>query len=173
MEGYMERVFSQFNVGEHVVVSARFVKKLYMKICAQAVQDEGLSQNEIDVILFLRKYEKVDTAKEIAKYRCMSKSLVCKAVDSLTSRGYLEVIQDREDRRFQHLKLSSRGKAAVQKLQNAREEFLAALQQGVSQEEMDVFLRVLSKIRNNARKEVERYGKQNLGGNDRRPGQTV
>lgn len=155
MEGYMDRVFSQFNLGEHVMVSSRHVKKLYMKMCAQAVQEEDLSQNEMDVILFLCKYETVDTAKEIAKYRCMSKSLVCKSVESLTNRGFLEVVQDKEDRRFQHLKLSQRGKAVVQKLQEAREVFLEALQQGIGAEEMEIFLRVLSKIRNNARKEAE------------------
>lgn len=155
MEGYMDRVFSQFNLGEHVMVSSRHVKKLYMKVCAQAVQEEDLSQNEMDVILFLCKYKTVDTAKDIAKYRCMSKSLVCKSVDALTNRGFLEVVQDKEDRRFQHLKLSQRGEAVVQKLQEAREVFLEALQQGIGKEEMEVFLRVLSKIRNNARKEAE------------------
>lgn len=173
MEGYIDRVFAQFNLGEHVMVSSRHVKKLYHKICAQAVQEEGLSQNEIDVILFLHKYALVDTAKEIAKYRCMSKSLVCKSVDALTGRGYLEVVQDRDDRRYQHLKLSQRGRQVVQKLQEAREAFLADIQQGIDQEELEVFLRVLSKIRNNARKEVERYGKSRVGNGDRESRETV
>lgn len=153
MEQSAEGVFSQFNLGEHMVVSARHVKKLYQKRCAQAVRDEGLTQNEIDIILFLRKYAAVDTAREIARYRCTSRSLVCKSVDSLTGRGYLEVAQDSADRRFQHLKLSRRGARTVQKLQAARNAFLQELQQGISEEEMEIFLRVLSKIRKNAGKE--------------------
>ncbi len=173
MESYMDHVFSQFNLGEHVTVSSRYVKKLYRKVCAQAVQEEGLSQNEMDVILFLHKYAAVDTAKEIAKYRCMSKSLVCKSVDSLTGRGYLEVVHDRNDRRYQHLKLSQRGRAVVQKLQKAREAFLADLQQDIAQEELEVFLRVLSKIRNNARKEVEKDGENRVGSYDRESRKTV
>ena len=169
-----EPIFSKFNLGEHVMVSSRHVKKLYMQTCAQAVQDTALTQNEIDVLLFLHKYKTVDTAKEIAQYRCMSKSLVCKSVDALTARGYLEVVQDKDDRRYFHLKLSGQGMKMAQKLQEARETFLQVLQQGISQEEMEVFLSVLAKIRGNARKEVEPHGKCNkMGSHGGRSRQTM
>lgn len=145
----MDEILNQYGIGENFIVSAIQVKKTYEKMCAEAIGDLHLTQNEVDIMLFLLHNEQIDTAADIAKYRCLSKSQVCKSVDALTRGGYLLVKQDQRDRRYQHLHLSERGIQIMKELEKRRKDFLNRMKKNISEEEMDTFRRVLHKIRKN------------------------
>lgn len=53
----------------------------------QVSEELELTQNEIDVLLFLHNNAPLNTASDIARYRAMSKSMISKSVDSLYKRG--------------------------------------------------------------------------------------
>ena len=55
----------------------------------QAGAQEGLSQNEIEVLLLLY-VGRWDTARDISRARGLPRSLVSKSVDQLLKRGYIE-----------------------------------------------------------------------------------
>ena len=105
----IDEILNRYGIGELLVLSAMQVKKKHTKMCAQVIKEQPLNQNEVDILLFLKQHREVDTAAEIAKYRCVSKSQICKSVDDLTRQGYLIVIPDEKDRRYQHLSLSEKG----------------------------------------------------------------
>ena len=118
-------------------------------MCAQVIKEQPLNQNEVDILLFLKQHREVDTAAEIAKYRCVSKSQICKSVDDLTRQGYLIVIPDEKDRRYQHLSLSEKGNQILIELEEVRKVFLSKLENGITGEERKMFQSVIKKIRQN------------------------
>lgn len=69
-------------------------------VLREAVLEEGLTPNEIEVLLFLE-HGTYNTARDISRLRGMPRSLVSKAVDQLVRRGYVESSQDKQDRRGQ------------------------------------------------------------------------
>ena len=71
----------------------------------QLTEELQLTQNEIDVLLFLYNNSPLDTARDIARYRAMSKSMISKSVDSLYRKGYLSYEIDEIDKRCIHLKI--------------------------------------------------------------------
>lgn len=158
MKNIIDEIMSHHSAGEKFVISAIEVKKLYENMYSRFMEEYDLTQNEIDVLLFLWKNEKYDTARDIAEYHHLSRSLISKSVDSLSRKDLLFIVQDQEDRRFIHLKLSPNAKGIVSKLYKIEKEFYKSLQKGISQEELKVFLSVLQKIRKNIRKEVDKNG---------------
>lgn len=110
---------------------------------------EGLSPNEIEVLMFLY-HCKSDTAREIAQSLGTSRSLVSKSVDLLVKKGYVEARQDEKDRRVIHLILLPKAENTVERLSRAREEFMARLCHGITPEEVEVFQTVMQKLWKNA-----------------------
>ena len=145
----IDEILNRYGIGELLVLSAMQVKKKHTKMCAQVINEQPLNQNEVDILLFLKQHREVDTAAEIAKYRCVSKSQICKSVDDLTRQGYLIVIPDEKDRRYQHLSLSEKGNQILIELEEVRKVFLSKLENGITGEERKMFQSVIKKIRQN------------------------
>ncbi|WP_406241887.1 MarR family transcriptional regulator [Tissierella carlieri] len=66
------------------------MKKMFCKL----TEELQLTQNEIDVLLFLHNAAPLNTASDIARYRAMSKSMTLKSVDALHRKGYLSYETD-------------------------------------------------------------------------------
>lgn len=120
--------------------------KVYESMCAGLSAEYGLTQNEIDVLSFLSTFHDLNTAKDIAKYRVISKSLICKSVKSLVDRGFLSCEQDGEDKRLIHLYITEEAKPAADKIVKTRSEFIKFMYRGVTPEEEKVLASVLNKI---------------------------
>ncbi len=90
-----------------LIQTGKMIKHLYENRCKEISNKYHLTKNEIDILLFLANNQPYDTSRDIVEYRALSKSHVCKSVDSLFSRGYLKGEQDQRDRRLIHLKLQS------------------------------------------------------------------
>ena len=99
-------------------------------VLREAVLEEGLTPNEIEVLLFLE-HGTYNTARDISRLRGMPRSLVSKAVDQLVRRGYVESSQDKQDRRVSRLQLLPASQSAVQRLAQAPGGlFIQAVQRG-------------------------------------------
>lgn len=131
------------------VTFAKIIKK-DRQACMKSVAEYSLAPNEIDVLLYLSNNPSFNTAKDICKYRGISKSLVCHSVDSLCSRGFLSIKEDPEDRRILRLTLSESSAPVLAKLKKARQQFQASLYQGLSKEEIKAFQSVLESMIKNA-----------------------
>ena len=114
----------------------------------QAGAQEGLSQNEIEVLLLLY-VGRWDTARDISRARGLPRSLVSKSVDQLLKRGYIETRQDPQDRRVARLRLLPPAQAAVERLNQAKGVFFSRLCQGITLEEAAAFRSLVDKMMQN------------------------
>ena len=134
------------------LVMARIRKSVRISM-RDAARDEGLSQNEIEVLLFLA-HGKCDTARDITQFRGISRSLVSKSVDQLLKRGYIEAKQDENDRRVIHILLLPKAEQTVKKLDAVRKDFMRRLCEGITREEADAFMAIVRKMTENVQKNL-------------------
>lgn len=159
----MEFLSELTGFNEEAVSVIELIQKNLRAAMRNALGGEELSPNEIEVLVFLRQRKGNDTyntAREIARVRGRSRSLVSKSVDSLVKRGYIEAKQDREDRRVVRLFLLPRAEDTVEKLALARERFLKKLCAGITQEEFNAFDAIMKKIEENARNDLPGPGEK-------------
>ena len=121
----------------------------------QVSEELELTQNEIDVLLFLHNNAPLNTASDIARYRAMSKSMISKSVDSLYKRGYLSYDIDELDKRCIHLKIEPVAMPIVKKLHEVQKQFFDILTSNISEEEYKVMETVLNKMYENIIDELE------------------
>ena len=133
----------------------RLIKRLYERSLAEAGGRCGLSLPEADVLSFLRENPGFDTARDAATYREVSRAYVSKAVEALAGRGYIEIRQDKTDRRLQHLIITGKAKEASETLHEAQYAFYGRVTAGLTSEEM---LAMLSAIEQCARNLVAESG---------------
>ena len=131
------------------------IKKMYEKMFYQVSEELELTQNEIDVLLFLHNNAPLNTASDIARYRAMSKSMISKSVDSLYKRGYLSYDIDELDKRCIHLKIEPVAMPIVKKLHEVQKQFFDILTSNISEEEYKVMETVLNKMYENIIDELE------------------
>lgn len=144
----MEQRQKPVGMEETLTVVMMRVRRSVRTALREAVREEGLTQNEIEVLLFLQR-GRFDTARDISRVRGMPRSLVSKAVDQLVKRGYVATRQDKRDRRVVRLELLPPAQAIVGKLVQARQEFFAQLCKGITQEEADAFFSMVDKMTEN------------------------
>ena len=131
------------------------IKKVYEKMFYQVSEELELTQNEIDVLLFLHNNAPLNTASDIARYRAMSKSMISKSVDSLYKRGYLSYDIDELDKRCIHLKIEPVAMPIVKKLHEVQKQFFDILTSNISEEEHKAMEIVLNKMYENIIDELE------------------
>lgn len=102
------------------LLTGRSLKRAYNKFLSKTSNVYGLSGMETNVLLFLYNNPGYDTASDIVELRSFPKSNVSKAVESLSARGYLESIMDKEDRRIFHLRIRPAALDAVKAADRAR-----------------------------------------------------
>jgi DNA-binding MarR family transcriptional regulator len=132
-----------------MILSGFKVKKLYKLMCSSVGQEYTLTQNEMDILLFLSTYKEIDTAKELTQYLMCSKALICKSVDALIKQEYLIPIQDQQDRRCIHLKITQTADPVIEELNAIQQKFINIIYAGVTLREMKVLERVLYKMNQN------------------------
>ena len=133
--------------------------KVYEGFCAPISDRYNLTQNELDVLAFLRNFSDINTAKEISRYRVISKSLICKSVKALMARGLLESKVDLEDKRVQHLFITDTAKPICEDIIKTQEAFVKILYNGVTPEEDRVLTNILARITDNLDAYMEKTDK--------------
>lgn len=131
------------------------LKKVYEKMFYSLTKEFELTQNEIDVLLFLYNNSLLNTARDIARYRAMSKSMISKSVDSLYKRGFLSYETDETDKRCIHLKIKPVVIPIVEKLYEVQKEFFDSLTYNITKEEYKTMETVLNKMYQNITDQLE------------------
>ena len=127
----------------------RLIKRLYERTLAEAGSRCGLSLPEADVLSFLRENPGFNTARDVAMYREVSRAYVSKAVEALAGRGYIEIKQDKTDRRLQHLIITKEAKGASEILHAAQFAFYGKITEGLTAEELLAMLSAIEKCAGN------------------------
>ena len=155
VDGRRGSISEEFSSGEDFSISSQKIRKIYERMWMKTRKTYGLTQNEIDMLLFLKKHPNIDTAADIASCCSLSRSLVCKSVEALLKIHYLVVQTDKQDRRYLHLKLTDQAIQVLKELETRHARFWEVLMTDVSQEEILIFKKVLGKMRGNLEKVEE------------------
>lgn len=125
------------------------IDKVYRKMCAEAVAEYEFTPAEIVVLMFLANHPEVNTSRDIANYRNISKGLVARAVDSLCRKGYLYAKKDENDRRLLHLYLGSQCEEIVERLQECKKMFWLEMHKGITEEQMEICQETIRRMYDN------------------------
>ncbi|MEG1779257.1 MAG: MarR family winged helix-turn-helix transcriptional regulator [Oscillospiraceae bacterium] len=132
-------------------------KKLYEAMFSSIAKRLDLKQVDIDVLIFLHSHTMFDNAKDIAKYRAISKSLVSKSVLSLVNKGYLKATVNPNDKRYIHLQIEPASKAIVQELDDIQQNFLRLIYHDLTEEEAIMCERINRKTNINIENEFKKW----------------
>ena len=133
---------------EEYIIKFLFIAKAIKNKNRSVISSYKLSPNEIDLLVALD-MGLYDTAKEIADNFEISKSLVCRSVDSLTKQGYIDTQKDEKDKRVTHLILREEAKPIVDALKENRKKTTEDLLRGIDGEELKIFSKVLNQMKDN------------------------
>ena len=133
---------------EEYIIKFLFIAKAIKNKNRSVISSYKLSPNEIDLLVALD-MGLYDTAKEIADNFEISKSLVCRSVDSLTKKGYIDTQKDEKDKRVTHLILREEAKPIVEALKENRKKTTEDLLLGIDKEELKIFSKVLNQMKDN------------------------
>ena len=127
----------------------RIIGKRYNEFAKKELSDYEFTPNEIATMIYLMENEDIDTAKGISDRFQITQSLICRSVDTLTKKGYIQVETDTEDRRVNHLILNIEDVKLKEILENLNTRYMKKIFNGISQEEIDNFHVMMQKIEDN------------------------
>ena len=133
---------------EEYIIKFLLIAKAIKNKNRSVISSYKLSPNEIDLLVALD-MGVYDTAKEIADNFEISKSLVCRSVDSLSKKGYIDTKKDEKDKRVSHLILREEAKPIVEALKENRKKTTEDLLLGIDKEELKIFSKVLNQMKDN------------------------
>ncbi|MGL4991775.1 MAG: MarR family winged helix-turn-helix transcriptional regulator [Sarcina sp.] len=125
------------------IIYFRKAKKLYKGYVEKELKEFGLSQIEIEIIAYLNRYSKNNTAKEIVEYLSLSKGMISRTLDSLIEKEIIELEKDKVDKRVLRLKLTEKSSDLVDKLEVSNKKFFEELITDIGEEKLDIFTEVL------------------------------
>ncbi len=128
------------------------IAKFYEKALHEKRAETGLTQCEMDVLLFLNNEKTLNTSRDIAEHRSISKSLICKSVASLTEKEFITSTSDELDARVLRLGLTPKGQAIAVDLAKTCNSLTNNLFWGISDSEMQFLSNVYRKILQNGKK---------------------
>ena len=132
---------------DHNTLSA--AQRAYRKALEPVCLQWGLTQTELDVLLFLRNNPQYDRAVDVAEGRGLQKSHVSLSVGNLILRGMLEKHPDPMDKRSVRLVLTRKGIDAAQAGHLVQKRFFGQLSDGISEEDLEHFRHTVQKILKN------------------------
>lgn len=107
---------------------AASLHRLYNLTLRDFGRANGLSQTEMDVLLFLHNNPDCNTARDMVHLRGLAKSNVSTALDSLRTRGLVESRPEENNRRVNRLFLLPAAAPLIEGLSRRQAQFFHALQ---------------------------------------------
>ncbi|MCI8284472.1 MAG: MarR family transcriptional regulator [Firmicutes bacterium] len=133
---------------KYLSIFSDMIKK-YQENCKATLDGYSFTPNETAMMIYMLKNPDVDTAKEIAQKLNISQSLICRSVDSLTRKGFIDVVKDRSDRRVNHLSLKITDDQLKNRLLSMDGSFENLMTDGVEDDDMLAFRRVVERMASN------------------------
>lgn len=124
--------------GDELIINFRKAKKLYKKFLEESTSEYGLSQNEIEILMFLKRNSKYNTAKNIVEYSGVSKGMISRTIDGLINKGIIELEKDNKDKRISRLKILEESHELIESLEEASDKFLAIIFKGIKKENIKI-----------------------------------
>jgi len=108
-----------------------------------------IRQGQVEYFLLISQMPGINQL-EISRLMQVGKAAVTKALKILESEGYIERIPDPEDKRYLKCFVSAKGQVLTEGLTDFRVKLEGKVFQGVSEEEVDQLMNLLSKVKANS-----------------------
>ncbi len=118
----------------------------------QEGEDVKLSSEQFSLLHALSMKEEEVIQKDMAEFMGKDKSAVLRIVDCLEEKGLVRRVASTEDRRKNYLMVTKAGSRAIEHNMKIVVELMKELRDGIPQEDLDTFHRVVNQIRSNAAK---------------------
>ena len=122
------------NMRNEYLTNIAHYRKLYHKMFAPLGKQYGLTQIEIDILLFLINNPEFNTAKDIVALRGLAKSNISTALEQLKQKDYLEIKKEPGNRRLNRIFLKEKGTERAEVFKERQEEFFTLMLDGISEE---------------------------------------
>lgn len=109
----------------------------------------GLQKIDMHILFFLAKSADHNTAKDIVQLNMFTKGHISQSLTRLQKKGYIQIMQDKEDRRCTHNYLSGDADEIIQELKKAYQNIQDIILNGVTEEEQAVLASVAKKVGQN------------------------
>ena len=109
----------------------------------------GLQKIDMHILFFLAKSADHNTAKDIVQLNMFTKGHISQSLTRLQKKGYIQIMQDKEDRRCTHNYLSGDADEIIQELKKAYRNIQDIILNGVTEEEQAVLASVAKKVGQN------------------------
>lgn len=143
------------NTKVKVIRELQKIKKGYDAYLNKVAFSENLTKIEVAILIFLLNNSEFNTARDIEETLDLKKSNISVALDNLTNKGFIEKNNDILDRRLIRLGLSNKSIELVQKIQLQQEKFCIQIFNGISDEEIEMYLKTVKKVLENISKVIE------------------
>lgn len=110
--------------------------------CHHAIEADGFTMNETDVLLALLSADDNNTVKAISESSTISKGNISQAVESLRQKGYITTKISLSDRRSVTIALTDKAEPVIAKLQNAEEEYFSGFMVALPKKEASLVKRI-------------------------------
>lgn len=135
------------SIGKILYIAAKG-RERYYKTLEMCSKEMGISKQEIDVLIFLDEHSS-DCACDVVNERGLSKSYVSKAIAKLQRDGFITIVKDSNDRRYQHITLEEKAKEILTYMKKKQKKMLSELTKDISEEDLGVFFKVITQMISN------------------------
>ena len=134
----------------------------YYELLSSRICDQyGLTQMEYDILMFLHNNPQHNTAAEIVKIRKSTKSHVSTSLKKLENKGFIERIQNEDNKKHIEIVLLDKAELIVEAGINVQKQFAQNVLSGLTEEETHMCIKVFNKICNNAEEYLRKYKERN------------
>ncbi|MBO5336553.1 MAG: winged helix DNA-binding protein [Lachnospiraceae bacterium] len=128
-------------------------KKLYERRCQGVMKKYDLRIADIDVLHYVSRAGDKNLSKDIVD-EGMSKANVSKSVEHLHQKGYVELYEDKTDRRCVHIKPTEAAEPIIIEVEQIRKDMGASLASGITPEDKEATFRVMQLLCQNMSREL-------------------
>lgn len=115
----------------------------------------GIHRTQHRILMHLARQESLPSQKELAKHLDVTPAAVTGALKKIEQDGYVERTLG-HDNRYNELHITEKGRAVVNKTRLEFSEVDAAMFEGFSDEELDLYISCLEKLQANIKRQCER-----------------
>lgn len=130
-------------------IRSRGLGRLYARLFAPLLERCGLTQTEMDILLFLANNPEYDTARDMVEKRHLAKSHISAGIDALADQGLLERFFLPGNRKTIHLRLTDAAAPIVEEGRTIQQQYGQLLFTGFSAAETRQLIRLLDRVAEN------------------------
>lgn len=122
------------------------VRRYYANKLQSKFSNDGLSMNEISILILLSNNKTINTSRELTYLSGVSKGLVSRSVDGLLKKGLIICIADKNDKRVQRIELTEKSQELIERIKIETAKINEQILCDISQDEIIQMENTISKI---------------------------